>query len=118
MNQVFLMPENKRNVLLPGCLGVSDIPRQAEFRTFQKVFHSFFLIVPKPIRIFDCDRQVTLPDPFLAQGSEHGKRLHVRLKVTVIQLYLPVRQGNIYAVVHVHIQRQRLAGIPVPVPKA
>ncbi len=113
MYQMLLMVPDKRNILLADCLGMSDIPGQTKLWTFKQTVDGLFLIVPETIRVLNGNHHIAVTDPFLAFGAKISNGLYISVEITVIHLYLPIRQSDVYAVVHMHIKSKRLAAVSI-----
>ena len=88
---------------------MANIPGQSELRAFQQVFDGFLFIAAESVRVFNGNHQFIISDPFLTQRPENGKRLHIWIKIPVIHLHFPVREGDENPVMHMHVQGQRPA---------
>ena len=117
VDQPILMGKEEGHVPLPRGLGVADIPGEAEDGAFQQIFDSSPLVGEKAVRVLDGDPKGAVADPPLAQGAEADEGGQIGVKIPIVHLHLLIRQGDVDAVVQVHIHRQGLGAVPEPIPE-
>ena len=96
---------------------MADVPCQSEFGAFQQIFDGPFLISPKAVCVFDGNDQIGTANPFFAERPEFPEGIQIDIEISVVHLYLSVRKRNMNPMVHMHIDHQRLAFVPIPFPQ-
>ena len=100
--------QQEGHVLLPGGLGVADVPGEAEAGAFQEQRDRFLLITAESVGVLHGDHERRAADPFPAQVAETAAVFQIAVFIPLVHLYFPVRQGDMDSMVHVHVDCQRL----------